>query len=73
MNTTFRIMLLAAAGFTLAGCETVSNLNPFSEKDTKIEGERRPVFPPGDPLHGPQKLPPPDSGATTPTVPAAAQ
>ena len=72
MKTPFRILVLATAALTLAGCETVSNLNPFSEKETPLAGERRPVFAPGDPFAGPRKLPPPESGATTPTVPAGA-
>lgn len=72
MKTSLRIALLATAALTLAGCETVSNLNPFSEKETPLPGERRPVFPAGDPFAGPRKLPPPESGAATPTVPAGA-
>jgi hypothetical protein len=67
-----RILLAAAAAVTLAGCDTVGKLNPFSEKETRLEGERRPVFAPGDPYAGPRKLPPPGSDATTPTIPAGA-
>lgn len=72
MKSSLRIMLAATAALTLAGCETVSNLNPFSEKEKALEGERRPVFAPGDPFAGPRKLPPPESSATTPTIPAGA-
>jgi hypothetical protein len=72
MKTPFRLMLAAAAGLALAGCDTVSRINPFGEKDTRIEGDRRPVFAPGDPFAGPRKLPPPGSDVTTPTIPAGA-
>jgi hypothetical protein len=68
-------LLLCASAFALAGCGSVSKMNPFSEKDKILPGDRRPVFAPGTSFAGPRKLPPPNSdyvGATMPADQAAA-
>jgi hypothetical protein len=54
-----------AAALALAGCESLSNLNPFQERERPLAGQRKPVFPPGDPYAGPQR-------ATLPTTHASA-
>ena len=67
--STLALFGLLALG--LAGCESLSSLNPFEEKDTVLPGERRPVFGPGDPFAGPQRLPPPlTEGVEAPAAPA---
>ncbi|MEP9376929.1 hypothetical protein ABLE91_09465 [Aquabacter sp. CN5-332] len=41
------LALVLASG--LAGCETFDKINPFSEKETPLSGERHQVFPEGVP------------------------
>ncbi len=38
-----RAALALAVFGSLAGCDTLSNFNPFNEKETPLQGERRPV------------------------------
>ncbi|MFD1332251.1 hypothetical protein ACFQ4O_09610 [Methylopila musalis] len=45
-----RLAIVAALGATVVGCESLSNMNPFGEKEKPLPGERRPV---------PQVAPPP--------------
>lgn len=42
---------------TVAGCDTLSGMNPFAEKKTPLPGERRPV---------PQVAPPPPNTVPQP-------
>lgn len=49
-------LALALAG-TVAGCDTLSDLNPFNEKETPLQGERRPV---------PRVAPPPPDNVPQP-------
>ena len=46
----FSLALAVALAASVAGCDTLSNMNPFAEKETPLPGERRPV---------PQVAPPP--------------
>ena len=57
------IVLLLVFG-SLAGCDTMSSLNPFNEKETPLQGERRPV---------PRVAPPPPDTVPQPlsALPAA--
>ncbi|MDX6805236.1 hypothetical protein SCD90_04085 [Terrihabitans sp. PJ23] len=72
MTPRLRLVLVTAAlGLALSGCDTARSLNPFAEKEKALPGERRPVFAPGDPFAGPRRLPSPNSEAQSPTVPAA--
>jgi len=64
------LLLLCASAFALAGCGSVSKINPFAEKDKVLPGERRPVFAPGTSFAGPRKLPPPNSDYVGATMPA---
>jgi len=68
-----RLAFVAAAGLLLAGCSSLDSFNPFSEKDVHLEGERHPVFPPGDPRSGPRRLPPPQSDSMDATIRAEPQ
>ncbi|WP_020185093.1 hypothetical protein [Methylopila sp. 73B] len=38
-----RLAVVAALAGSAAGCDTLSNMNPFGEKKTPLAGERRPV------------------------------
>lgn len=38
-----RLALALAVVGSVAGCDTLSGLNPFAEKKTPLQGERRPV------------------------------
>ncbi len=71
-RTVRTVTLLAVTGLAVAGCSSVSSMNPFAEKDTKLSGQRQPVFPAGSPYAGPRKLPPPNSQASGPNVRADA-
>ncbi|MFC3693285.1 hypothetical protein ACFOWB_13765 [Chenggangzhangella methanolivorans] len=53
LATVARAALALAVVGSLAGCDTLSNMNPFNEKETPLQGDRRPV-----PRVAP---PPPDS------------
>ncbi|GLK76885.1 hypothetical protein GCM10008171_21390 [Methylopila jiangsuensis] len=59
-----RLAVVAALGATVVGCESLSNMNPFGEKETPLPGERRPV---------PQVAPPPPETVPQPlsALPAA--
>ncbi|PZQ18178.1 MAG: hypothetical protein DI565_03430 [Ancylobacter novellus] len=50
----------------LAGCDTLSNMNPFNEKETPLPGERRPVPRVAPPP--PDNVPQPLSALPTPVV-----
>ncbi len=50
MTKYLRLALALSVVGTLAGCDTLSGMNPFAEKKTPLAGERRPV---------PQVAPPP--------------
>lgn len=54
----FSIALLLAVAAPLGGCESMSKLNPFAEKETPLPGERRPV-PKVAPQPGDQQVPQP--------------
>lgn len=62
-----RVALALAVVGTVAGCDTLSDLNPFNEKETPLQGERRPV---------PRVAPPPPDSVPQPLsalpVPASA-
>ncbi|PLX39220.1 MAG: hypothetical protein C0606_01390 [Hyphomicrobiales bacterium] len=50
-NTTWvRALVIGAGVLALAGCETVSDFNPFSEKEKILPGERQPLYTGADPL-----------------------
>lgn len=49
-SKSLRVGLALAVLGSVAGCESMSKLNPFEEKETPLPGERRPV---------PQVAPPP--------------
>ncbi|GLK80023.1 hypothetical protein [Methylopila turkensis] len=53
-----RLAVVASLAGALGGCESISNLNPFGEKETALPGERRPVPPvaPQPPATVPQPL-----------------
>lgn len=70
MSRTAAFALVLASSFTLAACSGGGSLNPFAEKDVRLEGERRPVFAPGSDFGGPRKLPPPNSDYIGATMPA---
>nr|WP_246482347.1 hypothetical protein [Methylopila capsulata] len=38
-----RLAVVAALAGSAAGCDTLSNMNPFGEKKAPLAGERRPV------------------------------
>lgn len=44
-----RLGLALGLAVSVSGCETLETINPFGEKDTKLSGERQPVFPEGVP------------------------
>ncbi|MGQ4272764.1 hypothetical protein [Terrihabitans sp. B22-R8] len=74
MSRSIRLVLISAFVCTgLAGCDTARSLNPFSEKDKILPGERSPVFPPGDPFAGPRRLPSPNAETESITIPADQQ
>lgn len=58
-------LALAVVG-SLAGCDTLSNFNPFNEKETPLQGERRPVPRVAPPP--PDNVPQPLSALPTPSV-----
>jgi len=70
MSRKAALVLICASALALGGCSGVSKLNPFAEKDTVLQGERRPVFGPGSGFEGPRKLPPPNSDYVGATMPA---
>ena len=70
IRSTRVLMMCAIAAVALTGCDTARSLNPFSEKDKILPGERRPVFAPGDNFAGPRRLPPPNADAQGATIPA---
>jgi len=70
MSRNFALALAFAAALSAGGCSSVSSLNPFAEKDVKLQGERRPVFQPGSGMEGPRRLPPPNSDYVGATMPA---
>lgn len=44
-----RLGLALGLAVSVSGCETLEGFNPFGEKDTKLSGDRTPVFPEGVP------------------------
>lgn len=52
-----RVALAVAILGSVAGCDTLSNFNPFKEKETPLKGERRPV---------PRVAPPPPEAVPQP-------
>jgi len=52
-----RLALALSVVGTLAGCDTLSSMNPFAEKKTPLPGERHPV---------PQVAPPPPDAVPQP-------
>ncbi len=44
-----RLAFVLALATGLAGCETFDKINPFSEKETPLPGQRQQVFPQGVP------------------------
>lgn len=52
-----RLSLALAVVGTVAGCDTLSDMNPFNEKETPLQGERRPV---------PRVAPPPPDNVPQP-------
>ena len=57
LSRTFRVAVAVALFGSVVGCDTVSNLNPFKEKETPLQGERRPV---------PRVTPPPSEAVPQP-------
>lgn len=49
MTRPLRLALALALAAGLAGCETFDKINPFSEKETPLSGQRQQVFPEGVP------------------------
>jgi hypothetical protein len=43
------VVLLAPLTLGLAACETLEDMNPFDEKKTPLQGDRRSLFPQGVP------------------------
>lgn len=61
-----RLAVVAALAGSAAGCDTLSNMNPFGEKKTPLAGERRPV--PQVAPRPPDTVPQPLSALPTPVV-----
>ncbi len=51
-TTLARATAIATCALLVAGCGTISDWNPFAEKETILPGERKPLYSGADPLAG---------------------